>query len=519
MGTLHQGIDMIGEILGKGSLAWTVLFGILFIVSIVCFFRGIYIYSKRSVESAYFMIFCVPVILWAFFIGAGPILGLDDGSGSISRLVIESTNLLIPALLMFHIWSQVSYRPITASVRFFWLVIPIILIVYEAFDFYDPSININLVFYGSLSLITIVWNVYFIIAIVKSYLLCFNVFYQMPKHMRRSTYQILIAITVLLLGHVISLYFSVPEYINNVILAIAYIITLSTLYKAFFIANSSNVIVTSRDFVFSSLSTLVITVSLKGNILDWNKKDRYAFSPLPDPKYKEPYIHYRKRIIGDCKAIVSPHDENILSIPGEKGESNFLFTWHEISFVNRKFGYLVEISEVTKSYAKLRFFEEIAYYDNLTALNNRNAYMAMAKEIVKEENMPLLVIVGDINNLKKVNDTQGHLLGDKLILAITGAVKEKAPENAFIARIGGDELVLLIPNAGLNEATAFISSVTEKLNTINDDDISTPSISWGYSVMYNTAEDYNDIFRTADSMMYEDKRRTKEVSISGVVPQ
>jgi diguanylate cyclase (GGDEF)-like protein len=465
------------------------------------------------------MVFCIPVFLWAFLIAAGTFFGFENDPGTIFRVGIVSANILIPVLLMFHIWSQVSFRPITAAVRFFWLLVPIALIAIEAFGLYEPEFDINYVLYGNVTVVSLISSFYYIIVIVKSYLLCFNVFYQMPKHMRNSTYQMLVAISAMLVAEVIVLYFSVPEYIGKVALAVSYIIAVSTLYKAFFIANSSNVIVTSRDFVFSNLSTLVITVSLKGNILDWNRKGKGACLPLPDPKYKEPYSLYRKRIIEESGAATSPYDDEIINISSEAGEHHFMFSWHEICHQNRKFGYIVEVAEVTASYSKIRYVEAIAYFDNLTSLHNRNAYIEKVKGISIEENMPLLIIVGDVNNLKKINDTLGHLMGDKLLLIITDAVKKNAPERAFVARIGGDELALLIPNATDTDAMAFIEAVTQALNIAKDPDIGTPSISWGFSTMYNTSENYNDVFYAADAIMYETKQKTKEVSISGIIPQ
>ena len=519
MENFYDALHMIDDQFAEGSIIWLVLFGAIFIISVVYFLRGIYIYSRRAVESANYILLCVPIIIWSLLIISGQMLGLDTGEGTWARFTIVALDLLIPSLLMLHIWSQVSYRPITATVRLTWLFVPIILIALEALKTYDPAMEVGRIFEGRYSLVVLATSVYFIIIAAKSYLLCFNVFYQMPKHMRRSTYQMLIAITAVVIAHGLSAYLGASHNGYNVAAAISYIFMIYSLYTAFFIANSSNVIVTSRDFVFSSLSTIVITVSLKGNILDWNHKKKGGCYPLPDPKYKEPYPLYRKRIIETLGGAISPHDENILCTKGEAGENHFLFTWHDISYMGRKFGYLVEIAEVTKSYSMLRYIEDIAYFDSLTSLHNRNAYIEEVKQAAVPEKMPLLIIVGDVNNLKKTNDTLGHLYGDKLLLYIAGAVKGKAPERAFVARIGGDELVLLVPNADESEARTFIAGVTEALRAVNDPDIGVPSISWGYSVMSDNAESYNDVFRAADAIMYEAKRRAYEESSSGVIPQ
>jgi diguanylate cyclase (GGDEF)-like protein len=262
---------------------------------------------------------------------------------------------------------------------------------------------------------------------------------------------------------------------------------------------------------------VVITISLKGNILDWNKKSPGADILLPKPKYKEPYENYRKRIISTCNGITSPHDENIITTTVDGIEQHYLFTPHEIGFQGRNFGRLVEISEVTKSYSVLRYLEEIALYDTLTGLKNRNAYIDAVKRMVASKNMPLAIIVGDINNLKKTNDTLGHLYGDRLLMAITSIVTECAPEGALVFRIGGDELVLLGPNAEPQAVLVFEALVAEKCEHASQLEFGTPSISWGHALMTSVSQDYNEVFRFADAMMYENKRTSKEISISGIV--
>jgi len=522
MENFNLALEMLSEQLEQGSTVWYILFAVLIAIAGGYFFRGVYIYFKRSVESVYFMAFCLSVFFWAFLILCGPLFGLNNGEDTVAGLVITCADFLMPVLLMLQIWSQVSYKPITASTRLVWLLVPIILTGFVALKTMIPDFNILTitVLEEQVSIVAFAASVYFIIIVVKSYLLCFNVFYQMPAHMRRSTYQMLIAITIITIAHSVSTYFRLTQEISNVLLAIAYVIAIYALYTAFFIANAENVIATSRDFVFSNLSTLVIIVSLKGSILDWNQKQKDDNNmPLPNPKYKEPYTLYRKRILETCNGTISPLEENILNIKDEDGETNFLFTWHEISHLGRKFGYLIEIANVTNVYNRLRSIEGIAYFDNLTLLHNRNAYIEKVKEISEPENMPLLIIIGDVNNLKKINDELGHLNGDKLLLTVTKAVKEHAPEGAFIARIGGDELVMLMANSSREVADTFIESVTNTLSAINDPDIGTPSISWGYSIMEDVSVSYNDVFRDADAIMYDAKRQSREVTISGVVPQ
>jgi GGDEF domain-containing protein len=76
----------------------------------------------------------------------------------------------------------------------------------------------------------------------------------------------------------------------------------------------------------------------------------------------------------------------------------------------------------------------------------------------------------------------------------------------------------LVPGSEEKAAESFVEEVTETLNAIDDPEFGVPSISWGYSVMKYISENYNDVFRAADAIMYEQKRAANEASISGVVP-
>ncbi|MDR0875451.1 MAG: GGDEF domain-containing protein [Clostridiales Family XIII bacterium] len=515
---LRAALSMIAEQFEEGGIVCFALFAIVAILTIVYLLRGIYIMKKRSVESFNFLLFCIPVLVWSVLTDLAPTMGFDPADDLWFGIVTVAASLLIPPFLMLHVQSQVSYHPVTAALRIAWLIVPIILIAFWTIRIAYPDINVEFFFGERISLYSLISTVYFIVVTVRSYLLCFNVFYQMPKHMRRSTYQLLVAISATAVAYGVNAYLKLGHNAGNILLAFALIVVLQTLFTAFFIANSSNVIVTSRDFVFSSLSTIVLTVSLKGNILDWNKKERDGCAPLPGPLYKEPYQLYRKRILDTYNGIVSKYDENIITVKTEGVENHLLFTWHDIGFKERHFGYLVEIADITKSYQKIRYFEEIALYDNLTGLRNRNAYIEEVKQISAAGNMPLCIIIGDVNNLKRTNDLIGHLEGDRLLRVIADAVRDGAPKNAFVARIGGDEIAILVRNAEADAAETLTRTVDAALSQINDNAFGVPSISWGWAVMHQPSEDYNSLFREADAIMYESKRRMKEVSLSGIVP-
>ena len=87
-------------------------------------------------------------------------------------------------------------------------------------------------------------------------------------------------------------------------------------------------------------------------------------------------------------------------------------------------------------------YEEWALWDFLTGLKNRNCY---DREFEKYEKFHehVGVIVADVNNLKKVNDTYGHEEGDKLIIAAANVLKECLSSASAIYRLGGDEFLAI----------------------------------------------------------------------------
>jgi diguanylate cyclase (GGDEF)-like protein len=157
----------------------------------------------------------------------------------------------------------------------------------------------------------------------------------------------------------------------------------------------------------------------------------------------------------------------------------------------------------------LRDIENAAFLDTMTGLFNRNAYLSKRDALCSESCMPLGIVSGDVNFLKRINDTLGHNAGDRLLSVIAQAIKGILPVGAFAARTGGDELVILIPAGGKAAADKFIAAAEETLSAINDEVIGTPSVSWGTSEMISPDENYESLFALADERMYADKKRRK----------
>jgi len=484
---------------------------------------------QRRWESTYYVLLCASVFLWS---GCSLVALLARAPETAETLnAVRNIGIIpIPALLCLHIKQQVSYKEqkkLTVGLAF---VIPLFLAAVVVRDSLYPLRLVALPSSGMAEWNILIFYLYSVFAFIRAYLLCFDVLYQMPKRTRRSTRYMLVGVSAMAVLVCMDalwegrLSVMVPgSDALDILLPLgapaAFCFLLYTLYNALYVMPASDVIVTSRELVVGSIETTILVLNRKKSILDWNRKDWEAELPLPKPLYREPYEKYRKRLLELSGCRVSPLSDDIIILQKDEKEIHFLFRSREVGNSRRSFGSVLEITEISPLYTLLRYFEEIAYYDTLTGLHNRNAYLDRVKVIMDEKNMPLLIFVGDVNYLKIVNDTYGHILGDHLLNTVADIIKRTMPEGAFAARVGGDEFVLLIPGGDDDLAKRFVKDVITLCESSKHEVYGSPSISWGYAVMTSAEQSYNDAFEEADAMMYEYKKARHGFRSSGLMPE
>ena len=158
----------------------------------------------------------------------------------------------------------------------------------------------------------------------------------------------------------------------------------------------------------------------------------------------------------------------------------------------------------------------LIYTDVMTKVGNKTAYNEcvdlLCKRIRDEEHINFHVVVVDINDLKTVNDTYGHEYGDRLIQNGASILKQVWGSDS-IYRVGGDEFVIVYSDMDIECAKERISSFEEAVKDYNRQNNSKElylQMAIGIAVYSSkTDKDYMDVFRRADSAMYEDKKQKK----------
>ena len=153
---------------------------------------------------------------------------------------------------------------------------------------------------------------------------------------------------------------------------------------------------------------------------------------------------------------------------------------------------------------------KLAYYDTLTGLNNRSMLMKMLHVNIKkslQSNTKGALLYLDMDRFKTINDSLGHTIGDKLLIAVANRIEEWAHYNYVIARVGGDEFAVLIPTYHENEIEEVAQQLLDTLSApyIVDTHQLYCSSSIGIALFPGENNANIDVLRQADTALYRAK--------------
>lgn len=167
------------------------------------------------------------------------------------------------------------------------------------------------------------------------------------------------------------------------------------------------------------------------------------------------------------------------------------------------------ISHTTAAIERIRTAKEIKYvsfHDKLTGLYNRFFFEEEMKRLDTERNLPLSIIIGDVNGLKLVNDAFDHQQGDSLLQDIARVIKEVCRSEDIVCRWGGDEYAIILSSTGL-ESTQSISRRIMEACSLKERRPVPLSISLGCATKTHMGQSLNDTLKRAEEDMYKNKMK------------
>ena len=241
-----------------------------------------------------------------------------------------------------------------------------------------------------------------------------------------------------------------------------------------------------------------------GNLIDINE---YAVKKVP--LLKKYLMKSAQELMADFPAINLLWEENFVQEFEYEGNYYQLHKSRLYDGMQHYIGTVIIFIDITNNVTAIKKLEKtqadiryMSLHDQLTDLYNRHYLEQYLKEL-KDRDHPIALLFVDLNDLKKINDTLGHLAGDQSLTKIAFLIKEYSDsQNGIAIRVGGDEFLLLLPHQNEEKTKEQVKVLSDILNQ----DF---SVSIGFAVKkVDTA--FEAAFLEAENDMYAHKLQTKK---------
>lgn len=231
---------------------------------------------------------------------------------------------------------------------------------------------------------------------------------------------------------------------------------------------------------------------------------------LPDSMTPESLVLVQNSTSKNIKSfIANPEAPNTYLIEIQQPCKNGDLIWIEVSTKYRyhKSGD-IEIVGVSRNIDKRKRAEAevlyLSYHDQLTGLYNRRFYEEELLRLDTPRNLPIALVMADVNGLKLINDAYGHQMGDKILKIFADILKNECRHDEITSRIGGDEFVILFSKTDQKNIESIISRLNETISKVRIDH-TILSVSMGFAIKQDPLDDLNDVFKRAEDAMYQHK--------------
>ena len=178
------------------------------------------------------------------------------------------------------------------------------------------------------------------------------------------------------------------------------------------------------------------------------------------------------------------------------------------------------ISSTKAALERVYYQEKLRYksfHDSLTDLYNRRFFEEEMQRIDTERQLPLSIIMTDLNGLKIINDSYGHEKGDEILIKTAEILKEVFRKEDIIARQGGDEFAILLPETNNKQVNEIVKRIKNQVEIVNKKEDIPVSMAVGSATKEDVGQDIKEVLRKADDNMYQNKLSESRSSKSNIV--
>jgi len=183
-------------------------------------------------------------------------------------------------------------------------------------------------------------------------------------------------------------------------------------------------------------------------------------------------------------------------------------------------GYMQDLREINNVVSMAKRFETLALTDALTGARNRRYFDETAEKELSlsiSEGRDFSIILFDIDNFKKINDTYGHDVGDEVLKIIVARTFHNVKQGTPVARYGGEEFIIMLPGVSHENAMRIAWEIQKK---IEDSPFAAKGLEIAVTVSIGVASKtadcttLSDIIKNTDNALYHAKKTSKNTVVS-----
>lgn len=282
------------------------------------------------------------------------------------------------------------------------------------------------------------------------------------------------------------------------------------------------------DNIISFLPDATAVVNKKGKIIAWNRaiedmtgvkasemlgKENHAYAlpfyGFPRPTLldivlsndKDSWLQYSKVEYLGQETLAT---ETFCPRIGSQGAILYAIASPLYDEQGNKIGAIESVRNITRQKQDEEKIRYLSYHDKLTGLYNRAFFEEELKRLDTERQLPISIIIGDVNGLKLINDAFGHRDGDELLTSAANLLKQACRDDDIISRWGGDEFAILLPQTDEEDALKIYKRIKNSCRQAGSYPLQI-SISLGVATKEYSWQNTLDIVKEAEDRMYRNK--------------
>lgn len=272
----------------------------------------------------------------------------------------------------------------------------------------------------------------------------------------------------------------------------------------------------AKASIFNSINDGVVVLDDSYRLIEFNASAKKSFPILNKSLFGEDIAKLWKGLTGKSLALDLKHADAVQEVELTAGNEKKVYQVR-VSFLEQQKndkGLLLIFTDITELKKLQALLEQRAYYDELTGIYNRRAFIQQGEQNfdeAKEASLPFSVILIDIDHFKKVNDTYGHHLGDQMLTHVVQMCQSQLDKGQLFARYGGEEFAIALKDCTAPEAENIGNYLREYVKPrplVTAQGAIAVTLSLG--VAAGTEDNLDQLLNRADKALYEAKHAGRD---------